>query len=221
MATLSNVISEVLYEEKNKSLKLFYKVDVLVQNFPEEEPEEEPKEEPTEQPAPEAPAPAPAAPTTPQTAAATPAQGITASTKEDAKKLITEEVFKSKSNGEISIPQEEAENIQTMDDLLDYLSDKKEENGQIINDLVIEIILTLAGLGQKGVDDVINKGDKVIVDLDYGFAKDDSIGIKVNKLSGSDTATLAIKKDGKILPGPFVAANFNKYLLYYRNALVD
>lgn len=214
MAKINSIISEILYEEKSKNLKLLYNIDIFIQNFPEEpEPEAEP----------EAPvvAPEPEVPEQPQGIGVPEPQGIAASTKEEKGNVLNEETFKSRQRDEIVVPHEKAENIQTLEDLLEFLTDQKQDGKQLINDVVVEIVLSLAGTGEKQVDDVISKGDKIIIDLDVGFGEEDSVGIKVNKLSGSDTATMTIKKDSKILPGPFTTANFNKYLLYYRNAIVD
>ena len=233
MGKVNTILKEILYEEKDKkSLKLFYKVDIFIQDFisPEQE-TTEPKTRPGQtQPEPVAPAIPGAIP-----GAIPPPAGLTASVNYYKDQTLNEDIFKAKGNGEIFVPKSTAENIQTLEDLLDFLSDEehnikagKEEKGnikklknKIIDDLVIEIILAVTGVGQKSIQEIINRGDKLMIDVDYGSSIDNSIGFKVNKRSGSDTLTMIMKKDGKILTGKFDTPTFNKMLIYYRNSLLD
>jgi len=215
---VKDLIREVLYEEKTKGLKLWYDVNIFIQGFVEPGDEEEPKVEkppvekpPVEEPPPSAPALGPA------TAAPAP---LVASTKYNGK-ILNEDIYKMRAKGELFIPREEAENIQTLEDLLDYLSDKRIEGKPIINALVTEIILTLAGTGTKTIEEIVKKGDRVRIDIKYGGEIGDSIGIKVNKNSGSDTITMSMSKDNKILSGAFDLAQFNKILIFYRNSLAS
>lgn len=242
MSKINTIIKEILYEEKNKkNLKLFYKVDVFIQEFiPPEQEEIQPKTRPGKtQPEPP---PTPTGPTgpsgttplpTPPIETPLPPAGITASIKNYTGNLLTEDIFKTKGKGEIIVPIEKAENIQTLEDLLDLLSDSKHniktksddkektKKSVIINDLVIEIILGVTGVGNKPIQEIINRGDKLIIDVDYGFNIDNSVGFKVNKMAGSDTLTMSMKKDGKILTGTFDTPTFNKQLIFYRNSLLD
>jgi len=233
MGKVNTILKEILYEEKDKkSLKLFYKVDIFIQDFisPEQE-TTEPKTRPGQtQPEPVTPAIPGAIP-----GAIPPPAGLTASVNSYKDQTLNEDIFKAKGNGEIFVPKSTAENIQTLEDLLDFLSDEehnikagKEEKGnikklknKIIDDLVIEIILAVTGVGQKSIQEIINRGDKLMIDVDYGSSIDNSIGFKVNKRSGSDTLTMIMKKDGKILTGKFDTPTFNKMLIYYRNSLLD
>jgi len=220
---LKALISEILYEEKNKSLKLFYKVDIFIQKFPKPEDEEEAgvKKEQTKAeteivpggipggaPVPGGPAPV-AAPAPIPPMESTEEKGI----------ILTEDIYKAKAKGEEQIPLEDVEDIQTLQDLLDYINDYgKKTNKKILDDASIEIILALAEPNPiKPISNVVTKGDKVIVDIDYGTDKEDSIGLKVNKKAGSDSITMSFKKDGKIIPGEFDSKIFNMQLISIRN----
>lgn len=209
MAKLSSLIKEVLYEEKEKNLKLYYTTDIFIQEFPEEE---EPEEEP-EQQAPVAPEPqqaAPTAPTAPEVAGGE--QAPPAEATEEKEKPLNEEIFKSKTQGELTIPNEEAKSILTLNDLLEHVGDKKDaDENQILNDLVVEVVKSLSGQEtDKAVQDVLNKGDKCNIIMDYGFDKEDSIGLQVSKNPGVNLATMIMRKDGNPMTGDFNLQVFNQ-----------
>lgn len=195
---INSVIREVLYEQKEKNLKIFYDVDIFLQEFPEKE--EEPTEEPTEEP-----------------------EEVEKTPEENTKtvaELITEAIYKTKATGELVVPASEAENIQSLQDLLDYVSDKKVNGKAVIDDVVIEIILALVDSGTKPLEELIDKGDKVRISLDYGKEKDNSIGFKVLKNAGTDTISITMKKDNKVLPADFQLPVFNQQLVLFRNSVV-
>jgi hypothetical protein len=225
---LNTLIREVLYEEKNKELKIFYKSDIFIQKFKEDkEPEAGVRKEQTKAPTETAgvpgalpgvaPAMQPGAPTGP-----TPPPAPAESTEEKKEDLLTEEIYKLKAKGEILVGEDEVENIQTLQDLLDFIQDiSKQGKNKILDDAAIEIILALAdpSLGTP-LEKVISKGDKVIVDIDYGTEKEDSIGFKVNKRAGSDAVTMSMKVDTKIIPGEFDVKIFNQQLILFRNRAI-
>lgn len=126
--------------------------------------------------------------------------------------------------GELVVPKEEAQNIQTLEDILDYLSDKTDQsNRKILDDVILQVIRISSGVsdGSQALGEVIKKDDKLLVDINYGISLDDSIGFKINKLSGSDSLTISLKKDGKILSGKFDSQLFNRFVVeVYRNSLV-
>ena len=203
---LTDIVSSVLDEEKDttpkamakKALKIFYNTDILIQGFADKRAEASGTEE--EKPEEKTP----------------PEEDITAT-----EGTLYEEIIKTSSNGELAVPMNEVDNIQTLDDLVDYLGDAKVGGKPVLNNLVEEIILSAAGVGAKPLDSIVNEGDKIFVDIDYGKEKNDSIGIRVNKQSGSTALSVTIKKDNKIIPGEFNIEEFNKQLVYYRNSMFD
>lgn len=216
MSTLKNIIDEVILEAKQDTLKIFYSVDVFIQEF-EKEPEEE-----TPAVAVEPEVPATETPPTEEVPA--------------TESVITEAIIKKKIDGELSVPKEDALNIQTIQDLIDYLSDKNHTNSTIVEKVldkkpsgkqekiltpeIQEVVLILTGVGgEKELGDIIDKGDKVIIDIDYGLEKANSIGFKVNKNAGTDVFSIMMKKDGKILSGTFSQEIINKQILFFRNYL--
>ncbi len=200
---IGDIINKVLFEEpqiqdKNKkNLKAFYKTDILIQGFPDRRAGEEEGEE--------------------EEKAATTGENEKDVTATES--VIFEDILKTSIQGELAIPMDEADNIQTLEDLVDYLSDKTDGGKPIINDLVEEIILSVAGVGSKPLEDIINEGDKMFIDIDYGKEKVDSVGFRINKQAGSTALSISMKKDNKIIPGEFDIEQFNKQLVYYRNSL--
>jgi len=195
-------INKILFEkeEEGKSLKLYYKVDILVQNFPDETPEE-PEETPPEE--------TPTQPTAGLETAGTPTEST-----------MYEDIFKTQEDGEFTLPKEEVDSIQTLEDLIEYCTDKKVDGKKLLNDVAAEIVLSVAGVGKSALEDIINKGDKVFVDLDYGEEKTNSIGVRVNKLAGSDAISIAMKKNNNIVPGEFNIKEFNKQITFFRNSIL-
>jgi hypothetical protein len=230
--TLNEVIKEVILEEKQKNLKIIYDIDVNLS--PKEKPEDEvPELDQTTPPTEEPVTPEPAAP-------AANLSGAFESKKEKGK-LLTEAVkYVQKIAGEASVPYEKAMNIQTINDLIEYLSGEEHEGmskqtpvekvlekkkkvkaGKIISPAVQDIILVLSGVaGQaSALGDLINKEDKIIISIMYGNNESDNIGLKINKNAGTEVASTTIVKDGEILPGQFDATLINKQILFYRNSL--
>jgi len=231
MSTLNELVNELILEQKEASLHLYYNIDVYIQEFKDGTPEE--GEVTAEPEIVAAPVEEPVAPV----AAAPAEEPIPTQESENFKgTLLTEAILKRKLEGELVVPRKDAMNIQTIQDLIDYLTDKKhtsttivekvlEKKGSVAGENILspeiqEIILLLAGAGGTGnLGDIVNKGDKVIIDLDYGNSKLSSIGFKINKNAGTDVFSIMIKKDGKILSGKFDQAIINKQILFFRNSL--
>lgn len=188
MANLKDLIEEIILEKKNDILKLFYNIDVFIQEFKEDEPET--KKAQANQEEPEA--------------------------QEESTEYVTEEIYRNKKEGSLNVSVQDAKNIQTVDDLLDYLSDHR-----VVSEIVKEVILIMMNVSSgKQISDIINEGDKVIVDIDYGNSEDDSIGFRINKRAGTNAYSLSIKKDGKIEEGNFNLKAFEQQVIYYRNSIV-
>lgn len=209
MAKLQSLIREVLYEEKEKNLKIIYNTDIFIQDFqdeekPKEETPEEPEAEPVAaQPVVQEPAVEPAATTQP----VAPVESV-----EQENNLIVEDIFKSKTEGSVVVVQEKAKTILTLNDLLEYLEDEKsEDENQILNDIAVEIVKSLSDADTKDiVSDVLHKGDKCNITLDYGFDEKDSIGFQISKNAGVDLATMIMRKDSEPMTGPFNLQVFNQ-----------
>ena len=217
---LENILDDVFFtkkieEEKKESgtsLKVFYDIDALIQNFPEEEEENKEKEEVKQ--------------TTPPKEveqAETPTQEETEQKKEEINESVelNEDIFTFKAKGEINVDKNKVESIQTLLDLLQFVKEQKKNGKPIINSLIIEIVAALAGVGEKGVEDLVNKGDKILITIDYGFTKKDSVGLRINKTAGAKAVSLSLKLDNEIVPAAFNIIEFNRQLIYYRNTYTN
>jgi len=202
---VQKIIRQTLYERKEKSLTIFYKVDVSIsENLEREQEQEQPMEQPQ---VPEVPIQQPQVQQPPLTPIPN-------------EETIYEETFTSKAMGKLQVQEDEIDNIQSLEDLMDYLSNKSVKGNPVLNDGVAEIILNMATNGAQSIADLISKDDKIYISVDYGKDKDDSIGFKAIKSSGLNTLSLVLKKDNKILPGQFNLQEFNRQIIFFRNSVI-
>jgi hypothetical protein len=257
MATLKSIVAEIILEEKQKNLKVFYDIDINIK----------PKEKTKEDTGVIAPTP----PAVPETSSVEPAAPVAESKKKGKGVLISEageilaatpelapdiipetptapkedksskSEYTNKMKGELLVPQEDAMNIQTINDLVEYLSskdheekanktsvekvlnkkEKKVKSGKVISEEVQDIILILTGVSGEAsaIGDLIGKDDKIIIELMYGNNNTDNIGLKINKNSGTDVASTTIVKDGELLAGKFDPTLINKQILRTSNEM--
>lgn len=175
-----SIISETLFEEKQEKMKIFHSSDILIRRTESQIQAKTEEEQPEDQEQPE----------------------VEESTS-IRNELLTEETFRSKSQGLINVPEDEARTILTLDDLLAYLNRQKVNGKEIINELIIEIINVLVEGSTEQVEELIFKSDKINFTMDYGFGLDDSIGLQLNKNLGVDEASLVIRKNGSPAAGKF------------------
>lgn len=238
MANANSIIKELLTEEKvrkvKKGLKIFYNIDIFIKdNGQEQEQPTEPVGQaqnaqaatgavpPAPAPQPAMPAPAPIAPVAPAPVA--PVRQESLEFRRSTKRLLLreDEDIDNENRGALEVIDVEVENIQTMEDLVDFLADKKKKNGQpIFNEFCSELVLTLTGSGEMQLSDLLRKEDKVMIDVDYGSDKTDSVGFKILKRSGVQNISIMMKKDGNILPGKFDIGDFNTQIITYRNSIL-
>lgn len=203
MSKLKRVLDEVLYEnyeekineqeDKENNLKLFYNIDILITRSEE-------KKQAAEGNAPE--------------------EGREEEGGEEQEQSQGQ-VYNHKAQGELTVPQEKAENVQNLENLLNFAANMYEGGEPLINELVVETIKTAAGVGQGAIDQILDENDKMIVDLDYGFSKDDGVGIKINKQSGNEMVSFSMKHDGNIVGQSFNYDTFNQQLLDLRKRLLE
>jgi hypothetical protein len=115
MSTLKSLVDEIILEAGNDALKIFYDIDVFLQEFKDAD-----KKEPADVPVTPDTPPIAEPPTGAPPVAAPPVE----SKIEDETNQINEAIIKSKVKGELVVPKEDASNIQTLQDLVDYISDK-------------------------------------------------------------------------------------------------
>jgi len=225
---IKNLVDEVLYEKSSKGLTIFYKIDVSITETQEAEQELENKpvqepQQPQQQMQPQQmqqPGMQQMQPGMGQMGPEIPANqiqlppGIGEGT-------LYEESFVSRVNGKAKVPVDEVDNIQSLEDLLDYLSTKVTKNKvPVLDDAISEIIMNMATGGAESIADLVNREDKILINIDYGNDIDNSVGFKALKSTGTNTLSLVMKKDGSVLPGPFSIKELNNMIIFYRNSVM-
>lgn len=146
---------------------------------------------------------------------------------EEKGNILNEDIFKSDKKGIIVVSEEEVDEISTVEDLLNFLERQEKtikvtdkivsKPTKVIDKVIIEIALALVNNDQEALKQIIGKGDKIYVDIDYGKEKESSVGLRILKNEGSLSISLNMKKDGKIIAMPFDKVIFNKCLIDIRN----
>lgn len=172
MATIKNLIDEIILEKKEENLTINYDIDTFIQSFKKTNEEEN----------------------------------------------LNEEVYKNQSKGEINVSAKDAKSIQTVEDLLDFLTDQKED---ILNELEKEAILLMMELKSgKALSDLLSEGDKIIAEVTFGNSEEDNIGFRINKRAGTQSYTVSLIKNNQIVPSKFNVNALESQIVYYRNSVL-
>lgn len=238
MATFKDIVKDVINESSNKYLKCFYTIDVHIDEANQQADNISAFQQvnPVAAPAPVTPltqsGTAPASPGAPEVPSSEPVSP------EEPTPFIKEEVINEKKKGEIVIKEEEGLQIQTVDDLIAFLTkhhhseqtmmervlDKPgtKKTGTLLNELTSDLILVAIGSNtDKKLTDIVGKNDSFFFDISYGKDRDDSIGFNLSKSSGNNNFSLSLKQNGKILTNPFNLNALNSQIVYYRNLMED
>ena len=214
--TFKDVVNkELLFESKKNitgCLKVFYDINIKINDLEDPTPEQVPPEPAA--PVAAEPAPVPTAPVTAEPAPLDP----NAVPPVQQESVMTEEEVEKKIQGEVPLTKEDADNIQTIEDLIDFLADKKSNGENILDELTVEVITSLIGNPEAlKASDIIKKEDQMIINLCYGYKKDNSVGFKILKRRGVNSVSVIMLKDNEILDGKFDIGRFNSQIIDYRN----
>jgi hypothetical protein len=229
MAKMLNVFKDIFLTEKEnvneESLKVIYDIDIFVKNTQEQEQEEpvqdsqEVEQQNTTQLQQQT-QPAPVQPELQQPVASVKTEGFSI-----LRRILKEDDadFTQKVKGEMKVSKSEVENIQTFEDLLDFVADHKDSYGNpILGEVAVELILTLIGSNaQANISDIIKKDDKVLIDISYGSKISESVGFKLLKRVGVSSVSIMMKKNNHILDTPFNLKMMNSQILLFRNEMVE
>lgn len=229
MIKVKNILDEILFEKKEEGLKIFYNIKAFIQAFQddiekidnkevEKEPASEKEKEETGDQEPQETLP--------------PNLGNPEELNQSYEikgNVLNEDIIEVDRVGDIQVPREDVDQIRSIDDLLFFLQKQKKavkitDNIQakpkhLVHKVVIEIVLALINKDERALKELIHKGDKLFVDVDYGKELESSVGISVLKNPGTLSISLNMKKDGKIIPMQFDKVLFNKNLIDLRNEL--
>ena len=197
---LGSLLNDVLYENEERKMKLYYEADIFIQEFKNDEEEKKEDDLETQKDDLEIPK---------DDDLEIPKDDDLEIPKEESftskRSMIVEDIFEVKKSGSFGLTNKEAENILTFDDLLSYLKSKK-----VIDEIAIEILISIATAGEEKIaKDIIDSGDKFLFSFNYGFDIKDSIGVKVVKNKGVKEITIIGMKDGTP-SGSFNKKLFNK-----------
>lgn len=204
---------EFLFESKKESagaLKVFYSIDIKIQEEvtpPAEQPQVTP---PVQEPV----APPPAAEVPQVTPPVQPViQQESINEDEDDSKSIVKKL-----DGVLTLTKEDADNIQSVEDLIDFMADKKDHGEKILDELTVEVITSLImSPDAMKTNDIIKKEDQIIITIYYGYKKENSIGFKILKRKGVSSVSTIMLKDNEVLDSQFDFKKFNSQIVDYRN----
>ena len=230
---------EVIVEEHvRKGLKIFYEIDMNLvkpkqeQTAPENPVVQQPPqpitpvqpEQPVSAPAPETQVnPEPVQPEPEQTQQPTngpDVSGLLASvqTEEDNAAENSEEKIMRHFKGEYVCKPEQADNIQTFEDLITILGDIKKDGVNILDDFSKEIIILCANQKYDEIKTQLDKKSKIFAEIYFGYKKDDSVGVRFKKAENSDTLSSSILIDNQIVTlTKFNIDRVNQKIVEYRN----
>lgn len=146
--------------------------------------------------------------------------GIFASvqTEEDNASKNSEENIMRHFKGEYTCETEQADNIQTFDDLVDILGSTKKDGVNILDDFCKEIITLCANQRYEEIKTKLDKKSKIFVEIYFGYKKDDSIGVRFKKPENSDSLSSSILIDNQIVTlTKFNIERVNQKIIEYRN----
>ena len=230
---------EVIVEEHvRKGLKIFYEIDMNLvkpkqeQTAPENPVVQQPPqpitpvqpEQPVSALAPEAqvnPEPVQQQPEqTPQPTNGPDVSGLLASvqTEEDNAAENSEEKIMRHFKGEYICKPEQADNIQTFEDLITILGDIKKDGVNILDDFSKEIIILCANQKYDEIKTQLDKKSKIFAEIYFGYKKDDSVGVRFKKAENSDSLSSSILIDNQIVTlTKFNIDRVNQKIVEYRN----
>ena len=235
---------EVIVEQHvRKGLKIIYELDLNLVKPQQEENQEQPQQaaqqpvptaaQPAQQPqaVPEQPVPAetpapeqPAQPQDQQIPNEKPdLSGMLASikTEENAAETSEEKIMRH-FKGEYVCSNEQADNIQSFDDLLNILGETKKDGVNILDDFSKEIILLCANQKYDDIKTKLDKKSKIFAEIYFGYKKDDSVGVRFKKGENMDTLSSSILINNQIVTlSKFNLERVNQKIIEYRNYEAD
>ena len=242
---------EIIVEDHvRKGLKIFYEIDLNLVKPKQETPEQSVTPvTPTPVPTPEVPPEQPAAPVADVTQPAPETPPVPDATqqapevppeqqlkKPDLSGLLssvqTEEENSAAKNSEENIMRhfkgeyvcnpDQADNIQTFDDLINILGNVKKDGINILDDFCKEIVLLCANQKYDEIKTKLDKKSKIFAEIYFGYKKDDSVGVRFKKSENSDSLSSSILIDNQIVTlTKFNIERVNQKIIEYRNYEVD
>lgn len=170
-----------------------------------------------------APAPTPDLGAAPLEPAAVPLPSVVTEDDDNDKIVVNDEdSIVRKLEGEIQLQKEEVDEIQTVEDLINKLTDAKKDGVEILDEFSSDIISTCltpqlqAELAQK-----VDKRSLIFAEILYGKKRENSVGVRIIKRKNSDLLTVSMMIDNKIINSQYKKETLDKRITDIRNDEFD
>ena len=126
-----------------------------------------------------------------------------------------------KLEGEVELKKEKVDEIQTFQDIIEYLTKEQVEGVSVLDDFSSEILNIIFTPQASQISQKVDKKSSIFADIQYGFGKDDNVGVRIKKIANSDLISNVMIIDGSIINAPFNLMKVNERIIDYRNSLIN
>lgn len=126
-----------------------------------------------------------------------------------------------KFEGEVELKKEKVDEIQTFQDIIEYLTKEQVEGVSVLDDFSSEILNIIFTPQASQISQKVDKKSSIFADIQYGFGKDDNVGVRIKKTANSDLISNVMIIDGSIINAPFNLMKVNERIIDYRNSLIN
>ena len=126
-----------------------------------------------------------------------------------------------KLEGEVELKKEKVDEIQTFQDIIEYLTKEQVEGVSVLDDFSSEILNIIFTPQASQINQKVDKKSSIFADIQYGFGKDDNVGVRIKKTANSDLISNVMIIDGSIINAPFNLMKVNERIIDYRNSLIN
>lgn len=126
-----------------------------------------------------------------------------------------------KLEGEVELKKEKVDEIQTFQDIIEYLTKEQVEGVSVLDEFSSEILNIIFTPQASQISQKVDKKSSIFADIQYGFGKDDNVGVRIKKIANSDLISNVMIIDGSIINAPFNLMKVNERIIDYRNSLVN
>lgn len=138
----------------------------------------------------------------------------------DEVKIQDEDSIVRKLEGEIPLPKEEVDNIQTIDDLVLKLTEEKKDGVEILDEFsaeILNLLLLPPEQASKEIQQKVDKSSSIFAEVMYGKKLEDSVGVRMIKRKNSELVTTTIMIDNKVYNTTFKKEIVDERITDYRN----
>ena len=126
-----------------------------------------------------------------------------------------------KLEGEVELKKEKVDEIQTFQDIIEYLTKEQVEGVSVLDEFSSEILNIIFTPQASQISQKVDKKSSIFADIQYGFGKDDNVGVRIKKTANSDLISNVMIIDGSIINAPFNLMKVNERIIDYRNSLIN